>query len=70
MNKYLLKIQNTNRALQLTKHMMGKGKVVVKDKADNTIKESHITAVYADNTVVLCDCIHVEYSFWDVTIIP
>lgn len=66
----MLKIQNTNRALQLTKHMMNKGKVVVKDKADNTIKESRITAVYADNTVVLCDCIHTEYSFWDVTIVP
>jgi len=45
------------------------GKVLIKDQADFTIKQSTINAIYADHTVSLPDCIHAEYSIFDVTII-
>ncbi len=49
--------------------MINGGKVVVKDKADNTVKESRISAIYVDRTVTLPDCIHSDNSIFDVTII-
>lgn len=62
------KIEVNNRMMVLCAHMVNGGKVVVKDKADNTIKESAIIAIYADHTVVLPDCINATYGIYDVTI--
>ena len=66
------KIENykKEKALKLCDHMLDDGKVVVKDKHDNTVKESRITAVYADYTVTLPDTVHSDYCIGDVTIIP
>lgn len=54
---------------QLLEVLLSNKKVVVKDKYDNTIKESRITALYADYTVTLSDTVHSDYSIKDVTII-
>ena len=50
-------------------HFVNGGKVVVKD-TDGTVKESAITAVYADYTVTLSDCIESEWSIFKITLIP
>jgi hypothetical protein len=63
------KKQKQNRMMLLCATMATGGKVVVKDKFDNTIKESTITAIYADHTVELPDCIETIYNIFDVTII-
>jgi hypothetical protein len=62
------KKQITDRMMLLCTTMVTGGKVLVKDKADNTIKQSTITAIYSDRTVGLPDCIHCEYGIFDVTI--
>lgn len=64
------KKEKEDRMMELCRHMIKRGKVVVKDKADKTVKESTITAVYCDGTVTLPDCIHCDYDVFDVTIIP
>lgn len=58
------------KALKLCAHMLDGGKVVVKDKHDNTIKESEIFCVECDYNVILRNTIWPEYSVMDVTIIP
>lgn len=70
MNMKRSKIEVNNRMMVLCAHMVNGGIVVVKDKADNTIKESAIIAIYADHTVVLPDCIRETYGIFDVTIKP
>lgn len=50
--------------------MLAGGKVLVKDRYDNTVKESRITAVYSDCTITLSDTVHSDYRVKDVTIVP
>ena len=57
------------RLQEVCNHFIAGGKVVVKD-IDGTVKESAITAVYADYTVTLCDCIESEWSIFKITLIP
>lgn len=52
---------------KLLELMLAGGKVVVKDKHDNTVKESQIIAIYSDCTVTLSDTVHSDYSINDVT---
>jgi hypothetical protein len=63
------KKQITDRMMLLCVVMVTGGKVVVKDKHDNTVKQSIISTIYADRTITLPDCIHSEYGIFDVTII-
>jgi|GEM_PF-4289604 len=58
------------KTMLLCAHMLAGGKVVVKDKYDHTVKESRISAVYADYTITLPDTVHSDYSIKDVTIVP
>lgn len=58
------------KALKLCDHLLAGGKVLVKDKSDNTIKESRIYSVNPDYSVTLEDTVHKDYSSLDVTIIP
>lgn len=50
-------------------HFIKKGKVRVKDRSDGKIKESEITAIYIDNTVILADCIETDYKISEITLI-
>lgn len=63
-------MRTKKKALQICKHMMAGGKVLVKDKHDHVVKESSIVAVYSDETAILGDTIHCEYKIKDLTIIP
>ena len=67
--KVLTKKQKS-KLIQSLQHMINDGKVLIKDKADNTIKESSIFGIYANYTVSLSDTIHSKYSIDDITIIP
>jgi hypothetical protein len=46
------------RMLEQFQHMQRSGKVAVKNKADFTVKESVLTGLYIDYTVVLLDGLH------------
>jgi len=58
------------RLQEVCNHFVKDGKALIKDKYDGVVKESRITAIYADNTVVLSDCVHCEYSIFKITLIP
>ena len=60
----------TTSLMLLCAHMLSGGKVVVKDKHDHTVKESTITAVYANFTVKLADTVLTDYDIAHVTLIP
>jgi len=64
------KKQIKERLQEVCNHFVKDGKALIKDKADGVVKESRITAVYSDNTVVLSDCIHCEYGIFNITLIP
>ncbi len=66
---HLTKKQKSTLIL-VAQHMLNDGKVLVKDKHDNTIKESSILGFFSDYTVTLSDTIHSDYSINDITIIP
>lgn len=54
---------------QVCEHFLKKGKVKVKDRYDGKVRESEITAIYIDDTIVLSDCIITDYDINEVTLI-
>lgn len=63
------KKEKQERLREVAAHFANGGKVVVKD-IDGSVKESGITAVYADFVVVLGNCIQAEWPIFNITLIP
>lgn len=55
------------RLIELFGIMLDGGTILIKD-VDGVIKESRISAIYSDNTLILPDVIDSDKSIWAVTI--
>jgi hypothetical protein len=60
------KVATNKRMMEVFLAMLNGRKAVVVDTHDHKEKKSDITAVYCDGTVILADCIHVEYKVHDI----
>lgn len=54
---------------ELLEVMLSNKKVTVMDKHDHKVKESSISAIYCDYTVILSDTVHSDYKIKDVSIV-
>jgi hypothetical protein len=60
--------EKRDRLQEVCNHFVNNLKVVVKD-IDGVVKESRITAIYTDYTVILSDCIKSEWSIFKITLL-
>ncbi len=63
----MTKQEKKDRLQEVCNHFVHDRKVVIKD-IDGVAKESRITAVYRDNTVILSDCVRSTWSIFKITL--